>query len=65
MPGVSLISHWEIWSYPRLLLRLLRDLRSVSQRLGASYARVLTHVARLCLEGTPRSTTTTEGRPGT
>jgi hypothetical protein len=48
MPGVSLISRWEIWSYPRLLLRLLRDLRSVARQLGTSYLRVLAHVAHFC-----------------
>ncbi len=48
MPGVSPLSHWEIWRYPQLLLRLLQDLGSVSRQLGASYPRVLVHVARFC-----------------
>jgi len=48
MPGLSLISRWEIWSYPRLLLRLLRDLRGVARQFETSYLRVLAHVAHFC-----------------
>lgn len=42
------ISRWEVWSYPRLLYRLLLDLRSVARQLGSSYPRVLARVARFC-----------------